>query len=324
MPGMSIQQIPKIDLHCHLDGSLTLQSVRELLGRDVEIQELRVKDDCRNLAEYLEKFDVPLQCLQTSKGLRTASREFLLDVAKENVRYIEVRFAPLLSVNDHLNCRQVVEAVLEGLEEAKKQCGVFYNVIICAMRHHTDEESLEMIKVCREFLGEGVCAADLAGNEAAFPMENFRKLFGEVKKLGFPFTIHAGECGRVENVTEAVECGAARIGHGIALRGHQEAMQFCAERRIGIEMCPISNLQTKAVSGWREYPIREFMDAGLWVTLNTDNRMVSNTSIAKEMEFVQQHYGITLEELVQFQENAAEVSFADDAMKHELLKLWQI
>ena len=157
MPGMSIQQIPKIDLHCHLDGSLTLQSVRELLGRDVEIQELRVKDDCRNLAEYLEKFDVPLQCLQTSKGLRTASREFLLDVAKENVRYIEVRFAPLLSVNDHLNCRQVVEAVLEGLEEAKKQCGVFYNVIICAMRHHTDEESLEMIKVCRGFLGEGVC-----------------------------------------------------------------------------------------------------------------------------------------------------------------------
>ena len=174
------------------------------------------------------------------------------------------------------------------------------------------------------YLNKGVCAIDLAGDEGNYPLDDYYKYFELAKKRNIPFTIHAGECGRVENVTEAVECGAARIGHGIALRGHQEAMQFCAERRIGIEMCPISNLQTKAVSGWREYPIREFMDAGLWVTLNTDNRMVSNTSIAKEMEFVQQHYGITLEELVQFQENAAEVSFADDAMKHELLKLWQI
>lgn len=323
MPNTNILQMPKIDLHCHLDGSLTLQTVRDLLGRDVDLQELQVREDCRNLAEYLEKFDLPLQCLQTAGGLRRASREFLLDAAKENIRYIEVRFAPLLSVNESLDCRQVIEAVLDGLKSARQSCGVCWNVIACAMRHYTEEESLAMMKVCREYLGAGVCAVDLAGNEAAFPMEGFRNLFGEAKKLGLPFTIHAGECGRVANVVEAVESGASRIGHGIALRGQKSAQQLCVEKQIGIEMCPISNMQTKAVADWREYPIREFMDAGLCVTLNTDNRMVSNTSITKEMEYVQQHYGITEEELKMFQRNAVEAAFAEDAVKHELQKLWE-
>jgi len=322
MSDINILQMPKVELHCHLDGSLPLYTVRELLGREVTLEELQVKDDCQNLAEYLEKFDLPLQCLQTAEGLRRASKDFLLEASKENIRYMEVRFAPLLSVNEHLNCAQVIEAVLDGLREAKEICGVPCHVIACAMRHHTEEESLSMMKTARAYLGEGVCAVDLAGNEAAYPMEGFHRLFGEAKRLGLPFTIHAGECGCVENVIEAVECGAARIGHGIALRGNSEAIRFCAERHIGIEMCPVSNLQTKAVRNHNEYPLREFMNAGLCVTLNTDNRTVSNTSIAKEMEFVQKHYQITDEELMQFQCNAVEAAFADDATKHELMKLW--
>lgn len=318
---MEIAQMPKVDLHCHLDGSLTLQSVERILGRDIRAEELQVGENCRNLEQYLDKFTLPLQCVQTADGLRTAAKEFLLDVSKENVRYIEVRFAPLSSVNDRLNCRQVVEAVLEGLREAKKQCQTEFNVIACAMRHHSEVDSLAMMKVCREFLGEGLCAVDLAGNEAAFPMENFRNLFAEAKKLGFPCTIHAGECGRVENVLEAVECGASRIGHGIALRGNPDAVRFCRERKVGIELCPSSNLQTRAVESIKEYPIREFMDAGLCVTLNTDNRTVSNTSMTKEMQFVQTHYGIADDELKEFMKNAITAAFADDHVKQEL---WQL
>lgn len=310
--------IPKVELHCHLDGSLPVQIVSELLGREVQESEMQVSEDCRNLAEYLEKFDLPLQCLQTEKGLRKASKAFLMNLQKDNVQYVEVRFAPLLSVNEHLNCRQVLQSVIEGLEEAKKECNIFYNVIACAMRHHSEEKSLEMMKVAREFLGEGLCAVDLAGNEAAFPMENFMGLFTEAKKLGLPFTIHAGECGRVENVIEAIECGAKRIGHGIALRGHQDGIALCKDRGIGIEMCPISNLQTKAVQYPSEYPIREFLDAGLLVTINTDNRTVSNSSLQKEMEFIQKQYGITDRELMQMTENAIEVAFAEDAVKAEL------
>jgi adenosine deaminase len=311
--------MPKLELHCHLDGSLTLASMSEILGRPVRPEETQVDDDCRDLAEYLDKFQLPLQCVQSAEHLRLASREFLLDAAKEQVCYMEVRFAPLSSVNSHLDTRQVIEAVLEGLAEAEKICHVSYNVIACAMRHQSDEENLAMMKVCREYLGEGICAVDLAGNEAAYPMKNFRELFAGAKKLGFPFTIHAGECGSVENVLEAVGCGAARIGHGIALRGHEEAIRFCADRGIGIEMCPVSNLQTKAATE-KDYPIREFIDAGLRVTLNTDNRTVSHTSLTREMEFVQEHYGITDEELYQLQRNALDTAFADDQTKDRLWK----
>lgn len=315
----ALLKLPKLELHCHLDGSMTLQSMRDILGRDIKQEEIQAGDTCRNLAEYLGKFDIPLQCVRTTQGLRIASREFLLEAAKENVRYIEVRFAPLSSVHEELHCRQVIEAVLTGLEEAKKQCGVHYNVIACAMRHHSEEDNLSMFQVCREYLGAGVCAVDLAGDEAAYPMERFRTLFREAKKLGLPFTIHAGECGRVENVLEAAACGAARIGHGIALSGNREAIKLCADRHIGIELCPISNLQTRAAAE-ETYPLREFMDAGLPVTLNTDNRTVSNTSLTKEMCFVQEHYGITEEELKALLYNAVETAFAADQVKQELWK----
>lgn len=313
-----IKNMPKIDLHCHLDGSMTLKSVERILGREVQPGELEAGNRCRNLAEYLDRFSLPLACLQTEEGLRMAAEEFLLDVARENTKYIEVRFAPLSSVHGHLQCRQVVEAVLDGLKAAEAQCGVSWNVIACAMRHHPQEDSLAMMNVCRAYLGSGICAVDLAGDEASYPMESFRELFAQAKKLGFPFTIHAGECGRVENVLEAVECGAARIGHGIALKGHQAAQRQCADRRIGIEMCPVSNLQTRAAEK-DSYPIREFINAGLLVTLNTDNRTVSGTSMTNEMEFVAQEYGITAKELNLFYRHAVEVSFADDQMKHRLL-----
>lgn len=323
MISNKILNMPKVDLHCHLDGSLTQACLSELSGREVAVSELQVSDDCRNLAKYLEKFDLPLQYLQTAEGLRKASKAFLLDLKKDNIAYVEVRFAPLLSVSENLNCKQVMEAVLEGLEDAKQECQISYNVIACAMRHHSIEDSLQMMKECREFLEHGLCALDLAGNEAAFPMENFRELFAEAKRMGYPFTLHAGECGRVENVIESVKAGARRIGHGIALRGNPEAIAFCRDRKIAIEMCPISNMQTKAVSCKEEYPIREFLDAGLLITLNTDNRMVSNTTIAKEMAFVQENYGITDEELWKVTENAIEASFADDEIKQMLWKRMQ-
>ena len=318
----AVRLMPKIDLHCHLDGSLTLERVRKITGRNVAPEELQADDRCRDLAEYLKKFDIPIACLKTAEALRIAARDFLLDAAKENICYIETRFAPLHSAGEGLNSRQAVESVLEGLAEAEKICHVRYGVIVCAMRHHRQEDSLAMFRTCREYLGEGVCAADLAGDEASWPMENYRALFQEVKKLDFPFTIHAGECGNAENIREAVECGAARIGHGIAMSGRADIQKLCAERGVGIEMCPISNLQTRAAKSPDHYPLREFLDAGLKVTLNTDNRTVSRTSITREMEFARKYCGVTDEELLRLEQNAADLAFADDSVKHELWKLW--
>ncbi len=312
---------PKIDLHCHMDGSMTLQSIRDILGRNVDASEVQVSDDCTSLVEYLGKFTLPLECIQTEAGLKKAAKDFLLGLQKDNVKYVEARFAPAFSANEGLNCKKVMEAVLDGLREAYEECGILYQVIACNMRHMDEETNLNMMKECREFLGEGLCAVDLAGDEAGFPLKNFYNLFEQAKKLDYPFTIHAGECGDVNNVLLAAEWGAKRIGHGIAMMGHPEVMKAVADKRMGVEMCPISNFQTKALQPGTTYPIREFAKMGILTTINTDNRLVSNTSITKEMQFLNESFGIAEEELYQYQMNAIDMAFCDETMKHEIWKI---
>ncbi len=320
MLSNKIISLPKIDLHCHLDGSMTRESISEILGRNVKESELQVSENCQSLPEYLGKFDIPLQCIQDAGGLKKAAKEFLLALTTDNVRYVEVRFAPQLSRHKGLHCDRVMEAVLEGLAEAKQECGIFYQVIACTMRHHDDESNIQMLKECREFLGNGLAAVDLAGDESSFPTSSFKNVFDMAKKLDYPFTIHAGECGSVQSILDAVELGAKRIGHGIAMKGNGEVQTYLAKRRIGVEMCPISNYQTKAVKPGEIYPIREFAGNGVLTTINTDNRTVSNTSITKEMQFLHDRFGITEEELVLYQKNAIEVAFCDDNIKQELWK----
>lgn len=316
----ALRTMPKIDLHCHLDGSLSRACIETLLDKRVEPHMLEADPQCRSLAEYLEKFDIPLQCLQTAGGLEAGAYDFMRTVSSDRICYVEVRFAPLLSVNGDLKARDVIESVLKGLDRGREEFGIEYGVIICAMRHMGEEENKGILKLAREYLGSGVCAADLAGNEAAFPMSLFGDLFSQVRKWDMPFTIHAGECGSADNIKEAVCCGAGRIGHGIAMRGRPDVMELCRKKRVGIEMCPISNMQTKAVQDIRSYPMKEFLENGLLVTLNTDNRTVSRTSMEKEIQFVQDHFQIPDEQVVGMMKNAAEAAFATDSVKHRLLE----
>lgn len=325
--GMNLNSLIKLDLHCHLDGSLNIDSVLENLKSQgkfyekIELQKkLKVEPDCRSLVEYLQKFDLPLECLQTAEGLRRAAYEIVRDSSLENVKYMEVRFAPLLSVVGELDCKSVIESVVTGLQEGGKQYGVYVSAIVCAMRHHSLEKNLKMLRVAREFLGCGVCALDLAGDESGFPTKLFRDLFVESKRLEVPFTIHSGECGSVDNVREAIELGAKRMGHGIALQKDVNLQNICAAKRIGIEMCPTSNLQTKAVRELESYPLEMFVKAGIPVSINTDNRTVSDTTITKEMELLRDGLRVSEEILVECIRNAIETAFADDSIKHELYK----
>lgn len=320
MTQETLKELPKIELHCHLDGSLSRPFIEKRLGRTVRPEELSVSEKCTSLNEYLEKFDLPGKCIMDEEGLSEAGYDVLKSMKQENVCYAEIRFAPLLSETEDMNCAKVIEALLAGLEKGKKDFGIEYGVITCAMRHHSEEENRRMIRTAREYLGYGVCAADLAGAEALYPMSEFMELFQETKKLGMPFTLHAGECGSVQNILDSVEAGAGRIGHGIAMRGHREVQKELQRKGIGIEMCPVSNLQTKAVESTKDYPMREFLDNGLKVTVNTDNRTVSNTTLTKELAFIQKTYGITDEEIRLMMKNAVDVAFADDAVKERILK----
>lgn len=154
-------------------------------------------------------------------------------------------------------------------------------------------------------------------------MKGFTELFAQVKALGMPFVLHAGECGSRENIRESVMCGARRIGHGIAMGGDRELQELCRREGVGIEMCPISNLQTKAAPDQADYPMKEFLDNGLLVTVNTDNRTVSATSVTRELAFIQENYGITDDEILRMMENGIAVSFADDSIRHRLLEEWK-
>jgi len=321
MTRLDIGKMPKVELHCHLDGSMPLALVRYLSGNSGVTQtDLQAEANCDSLATYLEKFDIPCQCIQSKEGLQEASYTLLEEVAKENVKYIEVRYAPILSTNEGLSLRDTMDSVIAGLKKGYEDFGVYANVIVCAMRHISVEENIKMLKTARELLGEGICALDLAGDEAAYPTKNFVELFAQANRLDMPFTIHSGEQGSVANVREALELGAKRIGHGIALHQDQELMKEYAKCGIGLEMCPTSNLQTKAIDSWDNYPLLYFMENDLKVSVNTDNRTVSNTTLTKEFEMVYKASGYNDEIIRQLQANAIEISFASDDIKEYLLE----
>lgn len=318
MTTEELKNLPKVELHCHLDGSLSREFIQTRLGRAVQQEELSVSENCSSLAEYLEKFALPGQCIMDAKGLGAAGYDVLRSMSQENICYAEIRFAPLLSETAGMNCRDVIEALLKGLEQGRKDFGVEFGVITCAMRHHSQEDNSRMLKTAREYLGYGVCAADLAGAEAAYPMSQFMELFANARRMELPFTIHAGECGSVQNIMDAVKAGAGRIGHGIAMGGYFNLQKELAKSGIGIEMCPISNLQTKAVQSTAQYPIQEFLNAGLKVSVNTDNRTVSNTTLTKELLFIQNTYKITDEEISVLMKNAVDTAFAREEIKDRI------
>ncbi|MEG1857847.1 MAG: adenosine deaminase [Pseudoflavonifractor sp.] len=322
-------KFPKIELHCHLDGSLPLLFVQQALaelGETYTTAELtallRVPPSCTSLTQYLQKFDLPIRCLRSPEHLRRAAYAFLALLAEDHVVYAEVRFAPALLATPELDCRQVLECVLDGLRRGSEAFHITANVIVCAMRHHSEEENLAVIDLAREYLHAGVCAADLAGDESRYPTAAFAPLFQRAQRLGLPYTIHAGECGSAESVRQALALGARRIGHGIAMGGHPELQKLCAERQIGVELCPISNFHTGAAQSAASYPLLEFLDSGVCATINTDNRTVSNTSLTREFEFLSSELGFGQEQFLQVERNAVMCSFADDATKERLLRLF--
>ena len=324
-----INDLPKVELHCHLDGSLPADTVKELAKmsgitvpenmEDLK-QVLRVSDTCKSLVEYLEKFKLPLACLQTKETLEYAAYSLIKDVAKENIIYIEVRFAPLFCTEKGLTIKQVIQSVINGLNRGYDEFGVRSGILICGMRHEPVEKNIEMLQEVKEFLFKGVCGADLAGNEADYPPMLQKEYFIEAQRLGFPLTIHAGECQSAKNVQDAIFLGAKRIGHGIAIINNQDILNQVKNRHIGLEMCPYSNLQTKAVEDLKNYPIRKFIDKGLCITLNTDNRTVTDTTLTKEYELMIKQFDLTFEELIKITQNAISIAFIDDSIKEELYK----
>ena len=222
-----IENMKKVVLHLHLDGSLRPETVYNWLveqGEDVTLEQvqnaLMVERDCRDLNEYLQKFDLPCRMLQTEGHMEQATYELFEDLAKQNVIYAEVRFAPSKHLEKGLNYNEVVEAAIKGMERAKKEFGIKGNLILCAMRGKNKEKDESTVEVAKEYLNKGVCALDLAGDEENFPTSDYKNIFDEATNFGIPYTIHAGEADGINSMKAAIDFGAKRIGHGVAIANY--------------------------------------------------------------------------------------------------------
>ena len=312
-----------IDLHLHLDGSLSVEIVKKLaemqnmilpVYESAELKKLLcVPKDCESLNDYLKCFDLPLSLLQEKSSLILCVKLMFQYLSELGYEYCEIRFAPQLHQKHGLSQKEVVEAVLEGRNEYHKEVKnskFDAKFILCMMRgDNNQKENFETIETAKEFIEKGVVALDLAGAEGLFPTINFEKEFSLAREYKIPFTIHAGEADGADSVRTAIEFGAKRIGHGIRSIQDESVLKMIKEKGIVLELCPTSNLQTKAVASWEEYPLKRFLEYGIKVTINSDNLMVSDTNAGNELELVRKKFLLSQEQMELLLENSKDAIF---------------
>lgn len=328
---MDINKLPKIELHCHLDGSLRVETVIEFAKKegialdsyeyDYVKNLLTVGDNCSSLDDYLEKFHLPNKVLQTKENLRRSAFELLEDASKENIKYIEIRFAPIFHIKKGLKLEEIIESVIEGIRDAEELYDIKGNVIVSCIRGLNLKHLYETIEAASKFLGKGVVAIDLAATEK----EDFAYEYVDAMKLakekGFRITIHAGETGFGKNVGDSIKLlGAERIGHGVFIYNDKESYDLVKNLGVTLEMCPKSNIDTKAVNLYSDHPIYNYYKDGIKVNISTDNRTVSNITLNEETNNVINTFNITLDEYKEIYINSVQASFCDDKTKENLIK----
>ncbi len=325
-----LREIPKTDLHIHLDGSLRLETVRELAreqGVELATQseaQLRERlvcgDACESLEEYLVAFDTTLSVLQEPQAVRRVAREVVEDAARENVRYVEVRFSPILHLQGGYEMHQILEAVLAGLQEASEATGTLTGAIVCGMRNLPPERTMALADLSVEYKSRGVVGFDLAGAEKDYPAKDHVEAFYKILNNNINCTCHAGEGYGPPSISQAIHyLGAHRIGHGTRLHEDPDLMAYVNDHRIPMEICLSSNLQTGVVSRLQDHPFRLYHDEGLRVTLNTDNTLVSATTITNEYRLAVEAFGLGIPDVRKLVLNGFKSTFLPFRKKVALL-----
>ena len=313
-------KLPKTDLHVHLDGSLRLETIWELAQKDKidlgvgspeELKELIGPGKIHSsLNDYLKGFEITLKVLQTRDNLYRAAYELAEDCAKENVEYFEVRYSPILHTQKDLSLPAILEAVIEGLKAGQRDFGVNSGIIICGMRNISPEISLRMAELAVAFKNRGVVGFDLAGAEYNYPARDHIGAFSLILSNNVNVTIHAGEAYGPDSIHQALHyCGAHRIGHGVRLREDGDLLNYVNDHRIPLELCPSSNVQTGAVKDILDHPVKFYLDLGLRVTLNTDNRLITNTTMTDEYYLIYKTFNLSGQNILDLIINGVKSSF---------------
>ena len=323
---MTVNEIPKIVLHLHLDGSIDVDDAYKWVKEDgidltkkEMLKKMQVDDQCHSLNDYLEKFNLACKLLQTCARLEETSYHLFKKLAKMNVVYAEVRFAPNKHLEKGLNLDDVVISVINGMNRASVETDIMGGIILSLMRGDSDKDNLNVIKIAKKYLGKGVVALDLAGAEALYPTKDYTSLFRYAKSLGIPFTIHAGEAAGVESIKAALDMGTKRIGHGVKIIEDKSLQQKLIDGDVLLEVCVTSNYQTEAIKG--KHPIEALYKNGIKINISTDNDTVSNININKEYINILNRTNLNENDLIKCNKNSIPFIFAKDAIKE---KLWQM
>jgi adenosine deaminase len=314
-----LRRLPKAELHCHLDGSLRPETLLELAAEigvrlpagDAEtLGRHMVAADSRNLEEYLHRFDITLAAMQRADALERIAYELLEDAAAEGIRYMEVRYAPVLNTAGGLTMGEAVEATLRGVARAHQDVAIIGRLILCGIRTMPPAVSLETAKLAVRFGASGVVGFDLAGAELGNPAADHAEAFAYARDHELACTAHAGEADGPTSIRQAVHiCGAHRLGHATSLYQDPSLSRYVNDRRIALELCLTSNVQTRAVASYADHPARRYFEEGHEIVLCTDNRMMSGITLTDEYAAAAEHQGFTLEELALVAQNGFRAAF---------------
>jgi adenosine deaminase len=320
--------IPKAELHLHLDGSVRPRTVFELAREDhvplpVDDPErllsfLEADDRTASLVEYIGFFELPIAVMQTVPALERITYELCQDLARDNVRYAEIRYGPWLHVQRGLSLTDVLRGVLSGWDKGKKDFGLEGGIIATGLRDMPPAQNLALAQVAGRFVSDGIVGFDLAGDEAGHPPILHEDAFRVARSLGLNITIHAGEAAGPESIRQAISMGAMRLGHGVRAQEDREVIAMIQEDGVQLDMAPTSNAQTKAVRRLEDHPLKRFHDQQIKVTISTDSRTVSNTTLAAEYEKARGVIGCSLDEIWAMNLQALDGGFADQATRKRL------
>ena len=328
MSTIDFHSLAKTELHCHLDGSLSLPTIRQLAAMtniDLPASDEELKHHvtapahCENLLDYLEAFDYIRPLLQTKEALTLAAYDVAKQAALENVLYIEVRFAPELSMDQELSVPETIDAVCEGLRQAQDEFGITAKALVCGMRQSDQKLTSSILAEANQVTDQDFVGFDFAGDEHHYPPQAIEALIQQVKSYNRPMTLHAGECHCPANVVQSMAYGIKRNGHVTLLAYEPELLKEFVKNGVTGELCLTSNLQTKAAATVEDFPYLKMKETQAHISINTDNRTVSDTDLTKEYELYHRHFHTTPADFYQHNIDAIQASFASDEEKQELL-----
>jgi adenosine deaminase len=325
-----LEVIPKIDLHRHLEGSLRLDTLADIAaehGMRLPAHDLarlrplvQFVDGPADFRAFLARFEVLRQFYSTGAAIRRIAREAVLDAAADGVRYLELRFSPLsLAQSQRFSLDRVLEWVVAGVEDGRKADGIMVRLILTIVRGCEPQLAERVLDLALAYRSAGVVGIDLAGDELTFSAQPYAPLFHRARDLGLGTTVHAGEVTGAASIRTAVELlEARRIGHGVHAGDEAAVLELLRQQGVTLEMCPTSNLQTGAVVGLSSHPLPDYLRAGVWVTVNSDNPSVSCTTLTDEYQIVTNELRVTWPELIELILNAVRAAFLPDDEKKEL------